>query len=361
MAGLGDKLASRGTRLSAGLQHAPAAPTPARYLEIDPAQIAPNPDQPRREFDPVDLERLAASIKDVGVLEPLLVRLEAGSVVLVAGERRLRASVAAGLKRVPCMVSEGDPAILALIENLHRKDLRPLEEAEGLARLQQSHGLDLAGLAAIAGKALSTVSELLSLARLPQAVKATAQAQPDKFPRRYLVELAKEPPARAEALAVAATAGANRAEDVRAARRERKTADPASKPAQPNKRAGNSESARLDALFRRAEELAAELDRLDLPGLDYRQRDLARHAYNRLTHSMGRLSTHLKRAAVQDALRWTLPRQEKLLSLVESGGLSYAGRIMGKEINEDGKPLHPSEVAAQVTLARQAVKKREGA
>lgn len=364
---LANKLAAGAGTALGRIDAAPAAKAPAapavRFLEIDPARIAPNPDQPRRVFDQADLCDLAVSLKEHGVLQPLTVRMDGDAVVLVAGERRLRAAKLAGLTRVPCTVTDGDPAVLAMIENLHRKDLTPLEEAEGLARLQESHGLDLRGLAMIAGKAKSTVSELLSLAKLPQAVKDKAKAQPGKFPRRLLVELAKEPPKRAEALATAAAAGAHKAEDVRAERRERKAKaapKPAAEPAAgPTRRAeGDSPNGRIDALFRRAEDLVAELDRLDLPGLNYRQRTVARHACKRLAQSLDRVFNHLKQAARQDAERWTPARQEKLLALIESGGLSYAGRIMGKEINEDGKPLHPSEVAAQVALARQAEKAR---
>ncbi|MFH1034379.1 MAG: ParB/RepB/Spo0J family partition protein, partial [Pseudomonadota bacterium] len=190
MGSLIDKLASKGTGLDAGPSAAPmplATPGAGRFLEIDPGRIEANPHQPRREFDPKALEDLAASITEHGLLEPLLVRIDGSLVVLVAGERRLRAARMAGLSRVPCTVTTGDPVILALIENLHRQDLTPLEEAEAYSRLQQERGFSLADLAQVAGKAVSTVSEILSLAKLPDSVKQVATTDPAKFPQRLLV------------------------------------------------------------------------------------------------------------------------------------------------------------------------------
>jgi ParB family chromosome partitioning protein len=356
--GIANKLAGKDTGLAASLAMAtptPAAPSQAgRFLEIDPARMWANPDQPRREFDPAALEALAESIREHGVLEPLLVRLDAErGVVLVAGERRWRAARMAGLTRVPCTVTDGDPAILALVENLHRQDLSPLEEAEALARLQRERGLSLEQLAKVAGKAKSTVSEILSLNRLA-SVREIVVAHPGKFPQRLLAELAKQEPGHIEPLAqrVAESKGRIKAEDLRAQRREIKAAAQAlPKPKPP--REGETQIARVDALFRRAEQLAAELLGVNLHSLNYRQRALAQHSLQPMARALDRLFQHLKAAAKYDAQRWTPERRARLLELVRTRGQAQASLELGSEIYGDGQRLHPSELAEQMTLARQ--------
>ena len=107
-------------------------------------RIKPNPAQPRRIFDPVGLQELADSIRQHGILQPLTVRKTAEGLELVAGERRLRAARLAGLREVPCSVitvDEAQSGMLALVENLQRRDLDYLEEAEGLANLMERYGL----------------------------------------------------------------------------------------------------------------------------------------------------------------------------------------------------------------------------
>ncbi|MBI5522396.1 MAG: ParB/RepB/Spo0J family partition protein [Desulfarculus sp.] len=369
MPGLADKLASKGTGLDAGPGGAPMpldGPGAGRFLEIDPARIEANPHQPRREFDPQALEALAASISEHGLLEPLLVRLEGGRVILVAGERRLRAARMAGLSRVPCTVTAGDPAILALIENLHRQDLTPLEEAEAYHRLQQERGFSLADLAQLAGKAVSTVSEILSLAKLPAPVKQAAGTAPGRFPQRLLVELAKMAPGRAEELAQEAASGGLSAEKVRAQRPKRQPsqagpefrraeisetsqADP--KPRRSEE--GGSEVSRVDALFRRAEMLAGELLGVNLHGLNYRQRVLAGHSLRPLARACQRFLDFLQETILEDSQRWTPELRAKLLDLVRQQGITQARAVLGRELHEDGQPLHPSELAAQLALARQ--------
>ncbi|MFH1034312.1 MAG: ParB/RepB/Spo0J family partition protein, partial [Pseudomonadota bacterium] len=331
MPGLADKLASKGTGLDAGPNGAPISldgPGAGRFLEIDPERIEANPHQPRREFDPKALEALAASIVEHGLLEPLLVRLEGARVVLVAGERRLRAARMAGLSRVPCTVTAGDPAILALIENLHRQDLTPLEEAEAYHRLQQERGFSLADLAQLAGKAVSTVSEILSLAKLPETVKAAATADPAKFPQRLLVELAKVEPQQAQKLVQEVASGGLSAEKVRQHRQRRQAVPtgpefrraemfeisegdsqfrraemPAASQADPKPHRsdrGSSEVARVDALFRRAEMLAGELLGVNLHGLNYRQRVLAGHNLRPMARACQRFLDFLQETALED-------------------------------------------------------------
>lgn len=137
-------------------------------------EIVPNKDQPRKHFDEAALLELADSIKEHGVLQPLLVRpMTDGSYRLIAGERRYRASRMAGLREVPVTIREmtdEEEAIFALIENLQREDLNPMEEAEGLKNLIDSFGLTQEQAASRVGKSRSAVTNALRLLRLPEPV-----------------------------------------------------------------------------------------------------------------------------------------------------------------------------------------------
>ena len=137
------------------------------------ASIFPNPDQPRSEFG--DLTELTESIKEKGVLEPLLVRpTDDGKFMIIAGERRWRASQLAGLTEVPCIEMEVDEkgiAEIALIENLQRKDLTVWEEADGLAALKEKFGYTQDQIAQKISKGRTTVTELLTIAGLPDQIR----------------------------------------------------------------------------------------------------------------------------------------------------------------------------------------------
>jgi len=136
-------------------------------------RIKPNPAQPRRIFDPVGLQELADSIRQHGILQPLTVRKTAEGLELVAGERRLRAARLAGLREVPCIVitvDEAQSGMLALVENLQRRDLDYLEEAEGLANLMERYGLSQEQAAMKVGKSQSAVANKLRLLKHPPAV-----------------------------------------------------------------------------------------------------------------------------------------------------------------------------------------------
>jgi ParB family chromosome partitioning protein len=137
-------------------------------------EIRPNRSQPRRHFDERHIEELAESIRSKGVLLPLIVRRDSDGYVLVAGERRWRAAQRAGLRELPVMVREvtdNESFEIALIENIQREDLNPVEEAEAYKRLIEEHGLTQEELAARVGKERSTVANSLRLLRLPDAIK----------------------------------------------------------------------------------------------------------------------------------------------------------------------------------------------
>lgn len=143
-----------------------------QVLELPTGEIRPNPHQPRRTFSREDLDELALSISQVGILQPLSVRRTPEGWELIAGERRLRAAELAGLARVPCLPVEADgsdSALLALVENLQRQDLDFWEEALALERLISRWGLSQQEAARQIGKSQSAVANKLRLLRLPEA------------------------------------------------------------------------------------------------------------------------------------------------------------------------------------------------
>lgn len=149
--------------------------TDVQVLQIPLSKIVPNPYQPRKEFESEALSELADSIRQYGVLQPLLVAPGKGDTyILIAGERRLRASTMAGLGTVPVIVSEYTSqqiAEIALIENLQRKDLHYLEEAEGYEKLVNTFHLTQESMAIRVGKKQSTIANKLRLLRLPVSVR----------------------------------------------------------------------------------------------------------------------------------------------------------------------------------------------
>ena len=145
-----------------------------RMLRIPVEEIRPNPRQPRQVFEERGLRELAASIRRHGILQPLTVRRAAEGWELVAGERRLRAARLAGLESVPCMeteVDEEESALLALIENLQRRDLHYFEEAEAVADYIRRSGVTQEEAAATLGRSPSTVANKLRLLRLSPACR----------------------------------------------------------------------------------------------------------------------------------------------------------------------------------------------
>ena len=138
---------------------------------LDLGSILPNPAQPRKYFDAVDLQELADSIARYGVLQPLTVRRHNQQYELVAGERRLRAARLAGLSKVPCIILDVDTeesSLIALVENLQRRDLDYIEEAEGLSKLIQTFDMSQEEAARRVGKSQSAVANKLRILKLPR-------------------------------------------------------------------------------------------------------------------------------------------------------------------------------------------------
>lgn len=191
--------------------------------------IEANPDQPRSILG--DLSDLKASIEAKGVLEPILVRpREGGRFTIISGERRFRAAMEAGLAEVPCIVfdvSDAEVLEIALIENLQRKDLSPLEEADGYLTLQEKHGYTHEQIARAVGKSRVTVTETLSLARLPLRVKDECR-RADIRSKSFLLEVGRLPsePEMLDAIAAFETGEGVGRDSVRVARRENDPAEP---------------------------------------------------------------------------------------------------------------------------------------
>jgi len=166
--------ASLQTPLEDGADH------PATYAELDPDRIRANPRQPREVFDPDELDGLATSLSDVGMLQPLVVRrIGENEYELIAGERRLRAAQLAGLDRVPALIrhtEDGDLLKEALVENIHRVQLNPLEEAAAYQQLLEEFGVTQEELAARLGRSRPAISNSIRLLGLPDAVQRRVAA-----------------------------------------------------------------------------------------------------------------------------------------------------------------------------------------
>jgi ParB family chromosome partitioning protein len=173
--GLGRGLASLIPDSALDVEPTPTDRSALRIVPID--EIRPNPEQPRHVFVQADLDSLAASIRVHGVLSPLVVRRHEGRYILIAGERRLRASAMAGLSEVPVIVREADDPSrqleVALVENLQRADLDPIESARGFQRLVDEYGYTQDQVATAVSKDRSTVANLIRLLRLPEFVLNT--------------------------------------------------------------------------------------------------------------------------------------------------------------------------------------------
>jgi ParB family chromosome partitioning protein len=168
-----------GRGLKALIPDTPKARSGLAEIPID--RLRPNPEQPRRSFDEAGLGELAESIRRHGVLQPLLVSEDAeGGYLVIAGERRWRAARAAGLPTVPAVIRERlearDELALALVENLQRRDLSPLEEARAFEHLRSEHGLSQSEIAEQIGRDRSTVANALRLLKLPEEIQELVES-----------------------------------------------------------------------------------------------------------------------------------------------------------------------------------------
>jgi ParB family chromosome partitioning protein len=184
-------------------------------------RIRPNPNQPRKELG--DLTDLTHSIRQKGVLEPLLVRFDAEDdmYTIISGERRYHASKAAGLMEVPCIERVADSAEmmeLALIENLQRKDLNPFEEAEGLWALAEQFDYTHEDIARRIGKSRATVSETLALRAIPPALRQQCEEK-GIVSKSLLLQVAREPNEKKMTELLDKLAGGMSREEVRSVRK----------------------------------------------------------------------------------------------------------------------------------------------
>ena len=158
------------------------------------AEIQADPGQPRKYMDPAALDELTASVSRMGIIQPVVCRQDpaTGLVYTIAGERRCAAARKAGLSAVPAIfIDGGNCAEVALVENLLRQDLTPVEEAEALQRLMDEHGYEQEQLAAVIGRAQPTISESLSINRLPKSIRDDCR-QDRTVPKNVLVVIARK-------------------------------------------------------------------------------------------------------------------------------------------------------------------------
>lgn len=149
-----------------------------KFEELPTSAIRPNSLQPRRSFPETGIKELAASIREVGILQPLVVRITENGFELIAGERRLRAAKEAGLERVPVLIrqaAENESMELALVENLQREDLNPLETAAAYQALMDSFGFTKEQLAERLGKSRAAVTNTLRIIQLPERIRTLIQ------------------------------------------------------------------------------------------------------------------------------------------------------------------------------------------
>ena len=166
------KPASRKKQTEVKTEESPSEESGVLYVSID--DIKPNTTQPRKNFDEEKLEELAASIERHGVIQPLVLRRLGKGYEIVAGERRWRAARIAGLKEVPCIVKEltdEENMLLAIIENMQREDLNPIEEAEGIKQMIDTYGLTQEQVSYSVGKSRPYISNSLRLLKLPAKVQ----------------------------------------------------------------------------------------------------------------------------------------------------------------------------------------------
>jgi ParB family transcriptional regulator, chromosome partitioning protein len=168
------------------------SPDLPKIIEVDLVKLRPNPEQPRTITDPIALDDLASSIAQHGLIQPIAVARDPDNpagFLIVAGERRYQAFQRLGKETIPAIITTGDPAEIALIENIQREDLHPLDEAQALTHLMQKHSYTQDELSKVVGKARRTVGELLILTTLPQRIQE--EWRTSAVPKSTLIEIAR--------------------------------------------------------------------------------------------------------------------------------------------------------------------------
>jgi ParB family chromosome partitioning protein len=172
--------------------HSPNLP---RIVEVELTNLRPNPDQPRTDFNAASIQDLAASIQQHGMIQPIAVMKDPqypddpAKFLIVAGERRYRAWQLLGRETMPAVITAGDPAEIALIENIQRENLHSLDEARGLANLMQKHGYTQEDVSRVVAKSRPSVNELLRLTTLAQTIQQ--ECRTFDIPKSTLVALAR--------------------------------------------------------------------------------------------------------------------------------------------------------------------------
>jgi len=227
------------------------SPGPPVTIEIATSRIGPNPHQPRKRFDPEGLATLTASITEHGILQPILVTETLDGYQLVAGERRLRAAQAAGLERIPAVVrqlADREQLELALIENLQREDLDPLETADAYRQLIEEFGFSQDEVALRVGRARSTVANTLRLLELAPGVQAAvADGRLSEGHGRALGGLATELQDRVLDSVIGQELSVRQTEEL-----VRRLREPRPEPAGPSARPSDPELERVEEDLRRA-------------------------------------------------------------------------------------------------------------
>ena len=164
-----------------------------KLYDLELSKLTPNPDQPRKVFSDPEIQALADSIKEKGLIQPILVKkVENGQIIIVSGERRFRAHQLLEREKIPAWFTTGDPEELALVENLVREDLSAMETAEALQKLGEKLGKKpQAALAKLIGKSDSLVSEIMSLNKLPEDIRDIARGD-KRFALRELKKIAQK-------------------------------------------------------------------------------------------------------------------------------------------------------------------------
>ena len=168
------------------------SPDMPRIIEIELTKLRPNPDQPRKVFDEEKIQELANSIDQHGLIQPISVVSDPENhdgFMIVAGERRYRAHQHLAKTTIAAIITKGNPDEIALIENIQREDLSPIDQAEGLASMMERHGYKQEELAKVVGKSRPTITELLSLNGLPDDIKQ--ECRTFDAPKSVLVQIVR--------------------------------------------------------------------------------------------------------------------------------------------------------------------------